>query len=108
MMTHTLPCALKGQHIHFHNPVLFKWIVPERYVALAGCRVGAGIHNPKALPLGWVMSGFQPLGSDTGRRAFVFPAAGRAVLFRDAMHRVSTASRPGQKKGTNLAACPFF
>jgi hypothetical protein len=36
---------------------------------------------PKALPLGWVMPGFQPSGS-----------AGTAVLFRDAMHRVSTAA----------------
>jgi hypothetical protein len=28
-MTHTPACALKGQHIHFYNPVLFKWMVTE-------------------------------------------------------------------------------
>jgi hypothetical protein len=36
-MGHTLPCAPKGQYIHFHNPVSFKWMVTEGMLPFILC-----------------------------------------------------------------------
>ncbi|MDR1102555.1 MAG: hypothetical protein LBL42_02240 [Tannerella sp.] len=44
-MTHTPPCALEGQYIHFHNPVSFQWMVTEGMLPFQGAGRGMPLHT---------------------------------------------------------------